>query len=234
MLPFVVQPRIKTVRVPAEDLGVGQFDFPQWGYLLAGEQALIDELGLNQATTDQLDRITTVLEADGVPRGEAALQAAAVSLPLLGIPHQLSTEDQAVADRHADLLAEVKVELERIGVLRTRRTVTAAIVCRQPGCRGWTDEESDRLPQPLFQAIYGFMLSEQAGANPEAPQDTFKKLADTLGKLRAAVAAETPTGPPFTGAVVISGQADPSSAASGSGSSPAPTSKPRSRKAKGD
>lgn len=232
MLPFVVQPRRLTVRVPAEDLGVGQFEFPKWGYLLSGEQALIDELGLNQSTTDQLDRITTALEAEGVPRGEAALQAAAVSLPLLGIPHQLSPEDQAVADRHPALLAEVKHELGKIGTARTRRTVTAAIVCRLPGCRAWTDEDTDGLPIPLRDAVYSFMLSEQVGANPEAPEDTFQRLADTLGKLRAAVAA-TPTGPASTGDAVNSGPAEPSSAASGSGSSPAPTSKRRLRKVKG-
>lgn len=233
MLPFVVPPRQKTVRVPAEDVGVGQFDFPQWGYLLAGEQALIDELGLNQATTDQLNRVTDALEAEGLERGQAALQAAAVSLPLLGIPHDLSAEDEAVAERHADLLASVKAELERIGRLRMRRTVTAAICCRLANTKAWSDDDTDGLPLPLRDAIYSFMLSEQAGANAEPPEDTFKRLADTLGKLREALKPpETPTGAASTGAAVSCGLAGPSSAESGSGASPAPTSKRRSRKAK--
>lgn len=231
-LPFVVEPRRETVQIGNDDIGI--LEFPRLRALTNREQVLIDQAGTTRRTTAEINRLTTALEAEGMERHLAALTAATITGPLIGIPAVLTPDDEAARKRHADLVEDIEITLNQISRDQRIRTITALLAYRLPGCRGWTDDDTIDLPEPLLDAVYRFAIEEQNHGNlPQDPEKLLADLADVLGKSREALSLLTPTGLSDSGDAENSGPAALSSAPSDSAPSPSPTPSRRSRKANG-
>lgn len=102
----------------------------------------------------------------------------------------------------APFLEEAKALSDRVPI----RSVTVLLQRVRPG---WTDEQSAKLPPPLFKIIHDFYQDEESeGKGPEDPAVQLKQLEETLGKLRQEVKsiATGQTGPAPSGNVADFGQ----------------------------
>lgn len=240
-LPFVVAPKRDTRTVSATVNGeVCSLEFPVFGSLLAGEEVAIRDSDYQAAVYRESSRLADALIQDGTAaelapdRAEQEAQRLAIRClsTRLGIPVPLDAIEQRILMRHADLVAQIQATLAADYDQQIRRTVTAAIAHRLPGCRDWTAADTDTLPQPLQQAIAAFMDSERNANQPQrSPEELIDSMVETLGKLAPEPSPDPPTGPSSTGAAESSGQLLLSSAESASPASPSPTSSRRSRKA---
>ena len=144
---------------------------------------------------------------------------------------RLSPEEQAVQVLHAGIIGPFLEEARAITNRVVIRSVTVILNRIQPA---WTDEQTVRLPAPLLSTIYAFEQDEElAGAGQQQdPAALMRALEEALGKLKEASSstATDPTGPAPIGTAAGSGPEPPSSPASGSGGSLAPTSSRRFRK----
>lgn len=254
-LPFVVAPKRETRTVSAEVNGqTCSLEFPVFGSLLAGEEVDIRDSDYQAAVYRESSRLADALIQDGTaaqiaaesnggdtqPVDPAAAETTAQRLAIrclstrLGIPVPLEPAEQRILLRHADLVAQIQSTLSEDYAQQIRRTVTAAIAHRLPGCKAWTVEDTDTLPLPLQQAIAAFIDSERnAGQPSKTPDELIEGMVETLGKLgpTADDSQSPPTGDSSTGDAVSSGPAIPTSAETVSPDSPSPTSSRRSRKA---
>ncbi len=231
-LPFRTAPQQQT-RVVG-DSTIGELVFPVHGALLAGERLAIDEVDYEAVLFEQTARLADVLaHMDGLDEIEANLIAVRILSGRIGIRVQLNKREQRIRLREAALIAQVEGALRQASQKQTIRTVTAAIRFRL-GQPDWSDQDTmAEVPEPLRDAIYGFMLDEQAGDRATQDEESLlKDLADTLGKLAAANQHEPrPTGESSTGAAETSGPMTPPSTPSASPTAARPTSRRRSKTA---
>ena len=232
-LPFVVAPKRETRTVSAEVNGeTCSLEFPVFGSLLAGEEVDIRDSDYQAAVYRESSRLADALVSEGSEETEAQRLAIRCLSTRLGIPVPLEPAEQRILLRHADLVAKIQSTLAADYAQQVRRTVTAAIVHRLPGCKAWTVDDTDTLPQPLQQAIAAFIDSERNANQPsKTPDELIEGMVETLGKLGPADSQSPPTGEPSTGAAASSGPVTLTSAATASPASPSPTSSRRSRKA---
>lgn len=232
-LPFVVAPKRETRTVSATINGeTCSLEFPVFGSLLAGEEVAIRDSDYQAAVYRESSRLADALVAEGIEEMEAQRVAIRCLSTRLGIPVPLEPSEQRVLLRHADLVAKIQTSLADEFSQQVRRTVTAAIAHRLPGCRDWTAADTDGLPQPLQQAIAAFIDSERNANQPQkTPDELIEGMVETLGKLEPEPSPDPPTGPLSTGAAATSGPVIETSAVTTSPASPSPTSSKRSRKA---
>lgn len=232
-LPFVVAPKRETRTISATINGeTCSLEFPVFGSLLAGEEVAIRDSDYQAAVYRESSRLADALVAEGIEEVEAQRVAIRCLSTRLGIPVPLEPSEQRVLLRHADLVAKIQTNLADEFSQQVRRTVTAAIAHRLPGCRDWTAADTDGLPQPLQQAIAAFIDSERNANQPQkTPDELIEGMVETLGKLEPEPSPDPPTGPLSTGAAETSGPVIETSAVIASPASPSPTSSKRSRKA---
>ena len=232
-LPFVVAPKRETRTISAEVNGqTCSLEFPVFGSLLAGEEVDIRDSDYQAAVYRESSRLADALVREGSEETEAQRLAIRCLSTRLGIPVPLEPAEQRILLRHADLVARIQASLAADYAQQVRRTVTAAIAHRLPGCKAWTVDDTDTLPQPLRQAIAAFIDSERNANQPQrSPEELIEGMVETLGKLGPADSPSPPTGAPPTGAAESSGPVIETSAATASHASPRPTSSRRSRKA---
>lgn len=233
-LPFLAAPKRRTQLVIAT-IGEDTYslEFPVYNSLRSGEEIQIRDSDYQAAVYRESSRLADALVAEGTEETEAQRLAIRCLSTRLGIPVPLEPAEQRILLRHADLVAQVQATLAAEYAQQVRRTVTALIAHRLPGCQDWTDTDTDRaVPGPLRDAIAAFAEQER---NANQPQRTAEELIDgmveTLGKLGPATGQSPPTGELSIGAAESSGPMPQSSAPSASPSSPSPTSSKRSRKA---
>lgn len=235
-LPFTVAPKRETRTVSAEVNGqTCSLEFPVFGSLLAGEEVDIRDSDYQAAVYRESSRLADALVSEGTEETAAQRLAIRCLSTRLGIPVPLEPTEQRILLRHADLVAQIQATLAADYAQQIRRTVTAAIVHRLPGCREWTADDTDTLPMPLQQAIAAFIDSERnAGQPSKTPEELIEVMTDTLGKLAptADASQSPPTGGSSTGAAASSGPTIQTSAETVSPDSPSPTSSRRSRKAR--
>lgn len=231
-LPFVVAPKRETRTVSAEINGQPcSLEFPVFGSLLAGEEVDIRDSDYQAAVYRESSRLADALVSEGTEETEAQRLAIRCLSTRLGIPVPLEPAEQRILLRHADLVAKIQASLAADYAQQVRRTVTAAIAHRLPGCKAWTVDDTDTLPQPLQQAIAAFIDSERNANQPQrSPEELIEGMVETLGKLGPADSQSPPTGAPPTGDAASSGPVIETSAATTSPASPSPTSSKRSRK----
>jgi hypothetical protein len=232
-LPFVVAPKRETRTISAEINGqTCSLEFPVFGSLLAGEEVDIRDSDYQAAVYRESSRLADALVSEGSEETEAQRLAIRCLSTRLGIPVPLEPAEQRILLRHADLVARIQATLAADYAQQVRRTVTAAIAHRLPGCKAWTVDDTDTLPQPLQQAIAAFIDSERNANQPQrSPEELIEGMVETLGKLGPADSQSPPTGAPPTGDAASSGPVIETSAATTSPDSPSPTSSKRSRKA---
>lgn len=233
-LPFTVAPKRETRTVSAEVNGqTCSLEFPVYGSLLAGEEVDIRDSDYQAAVYRESSRLADALVSEGTEETAAQRLAIRCLSTRLGIPVPLEPTEQRILLRHADLVAQIQATLAADYAQQIRRTVTAAIVHRLPGCRDWTADDTDTLPMPLQQAIAAFVDSERnAGQPSKSPEELIEVMTETLGKLAPTAddSPSPPTGDSSTGAAESSGPVIPTSAETVSPDSPSPTSSRRSRK----
>lgn len=232
-LPFVVAPKRQTRTISAVINGeTCSIEFPVFGSLLAGEEVDIRDSDYQAAVYRESSRLADALVAEGIEETEAQRVAIRCLSTRLGIPVPLDAAEQRILLRHADLVAKIQTSLADEFTQQVRRTVTAAIAHRLPGCRDWTAADTDTLPQPLQSAIAAFIDSERNASQPQkTPDELIDGMVETLGKLGPVDSQGPPTGQPSTGAAESSGPVIETSAEITSPASPSPTSPRRSRKA---
>jgi hypothetical protein len=231
-LPFVVAPKRETRIVSAEVNGeTCSLEFPVFGSLLAGEEVDIRESDYQAAVYRESSHLADALVSEGTEETEAQRLAIRCLSTRLGIPVPLEAAEQRILLRHADLVARIQSSLADAFAQQVRRTVTAAIAHRLPGCRSWSVDDTDTLPQPLQQAIAAFIDSERnAKQKQKTPDELIDGMVETLGKLGPDGSQDPPTGQPSTGDAESSGPVIETSAEIASPVSPSPTSPKRSRK----
>lgn len=233
-LPFVVAPKRRTRTISADVNGeTCSLEFPVFGSLLAGEEIDIRDSDYQAAVYRESSYLADALVSEGTDETEAQRLAIRCLSTRLGIPVPLDAAEQRILLRHADLVARIQAVLAVEFAQQLRRTVTAAIVHRLPGCRDWTAADTDTLPQPLQQAIAVFIDSERNGNQQRSPEELIEGMVETLGKLAPEPSHSPLTGPESIGDAVNSGPTLPSSAASDSDGSPLPTSSTPSSEASG-
>lgn len=225
-LPFTVAPKRETRTVSATvNDETCSLEFPVFGSLLAGEEVDIRDSDYQAAVYRESSRLADALVSEGSEETDAQRLAIRCLSTRLGIPVPLEPSEQRILLRHADLVAKIQSTLAADYAQQVRRTVTAAIVHRLPGCRDWTAEDTDTLPQPLQQAIAAFIDSERNASLPsKTPDELIEGMVETLGKLGPEHSQDPPTGEPSTGVAESSGQVIETSAETASPASPSPTS----------
>lgn len=235
-LPFLAAPKRRTHLVTAT-IGEDTYslEFPVYSSLRAGEEIAIRDNDYQAAVYRESSRLADALVAEGTEETEAQRLAIRCLSTRLGIPVPLEAAEQRILLRHADLVARIQATLSAEYAQQIRRTVTALIAHRLPGCRDWTEADTDaKVPGPLRDAIAAFADQERNANQPQrTPEELVETMVETLGKLgpMAADSQSPPTGAPSTGAAESSGPMLPSSALSDSPASPPPTSSKRSKKA---
>ena len=233
-LPFQVAPKRRTQLITAT-IGEDTYslEFPVYNSLRAGEEIQIRDSDYQAAVYRESSRLADVLVAEGVEEVEAQRLSIRCLSTRLGIPVPLEASEQRILLRHADLVARIQSTLSAEYAQQIRRTVTALIAHRLPGCSDWTEADTDRaVPGPLRDAIAAFAEQERNANQPKrTAEELIESMVETLGKLGPADSPSPPTGTPSTGAAENSGQLLLSSAPIDSPGSPLPTSSGRSTKA---
>lgn len=223
-LPFKVSPSATTREVGTPAVGV--LVFPVHGSLLWAERDALRQLDEREDPFAAVAKLAlAIAEAEGMEPVQAFQFVEKVLGSGIGasLPagHGLSAEDQAIRLRHLDALRAFVTGAMGRGVRRQVALVTAGIRCRLQGCEGWTDADTQRLPEALIEAIAEFMASEEAAAT-EAKARTTAELAEALGKSLPAPTSDppSPTGEPSSGTSSEPSPATPASPPSDSASSP--------------
>lgn len=225
-LPFVVAPKRQTRIVEASVNGeICSLEFPVYGSLLAGEEIAIREHEYQAVVYRESSRLADALVGDGINEAEAQRLAIRILSTRLGVPVPLDAREQRLMLHHATLVADLQNQISYAFQQQLIRTVTAAIANRLPGCSGWSDADTEKLPQPLQQAISAFIDDERNAGQPQRkPEELVDEMVDTLGKLGPEPEQSPPTGPASTGVAAGSGPVHQSSAVNASPGSPSPTS----------
>ena len=193
---------------------------------------MIRDADYQAAVYRESSRLADALVATGIEELPAQKLAIRCLSTRLGVPIPLDQQEQRILLTHAELVAQIQATLADEFLAQVRRTVTAAIVHRLPGCKGWTEADTAELPQPLQEAIAAFIDEERSGTRTDrSAEEVIDEMVTTLGKLGPDSSQSPPTGALSTGAVEHSGPLPQSSAATASPASPPTTSSKRSRKA---
>jgi hypothetical protein len=242
-LPFVVAPKRETRIVSATvNDEVCSLEFPVFGSILAGEDIAIRDHEYQGAVYREASRLADAILLSDANTVATEQEANTIAIRLLshrmGIPVPLEPAEQRILMQESELIASMQSTLAEEYQRQVVRIVTAAIANRLPGCRDWSEADTEGLPQPLQTAIANFIDDERRGKAPaKSPDELVQEMTETLGKLAPSSAPEEPTpspstGPEPTGAADGSGPPPQSSPPIDSPASPAPTSTRRSKKAK--
>jgi hypothetical protein len=215
----------------------GELVLPRLGYLTVTELQGIRAIDPQNALYRLITAAAVELHQAGMPGDEFTAHRCYGLLTRLLAQEQgasigrLSPEEQAVQVLHAGIIGPFLEEARAITNRVVIRSVTVILNRIKPA---WTDEQTIRLPAPLLSTIYAFEQDEElAGAGQQQdPAAQMRALEEALGKLQEASnsTATDPTGPAPIGTAAGSGPEPPSSPASGSGGSLAPTSSRRFRR----
>lgn len=136
----------------------------------------------------------------------------------MGAPITVNEQEQAL---QIDFWEMISPFLEEAKEASDRVPIRGATVILQRIRPSWTDEQTQKLPPPLFSQIYRFYQDEESGGKPEDPEEQVRELEETLGKLRQEVKSTVTgqIGHAPSGNVAGSGQAQESSVGKTSASS---------------
>lgn len=208
-LPFQVAPKRRTEMISVTiDDDTYSLEFPVYRSLRAGEEIQIRDADYQAAVYRECSRFADALVNEGIEELYAQRLAIRCLSTRLGIPILLTAEEHRALLRHAAMVADIQSVLAAEYARQVRRTVTALIAHRLPGCKGWTEDDTDRaVPGPLRDAIAAFADRERNANQPQrTPEEMIESMAETLGKLGPEPCRNPPTGQLSTGAAESSGQ----------------------------
>ena len=238
LIPWEQQPESVEESIFTAEWNGGSFTIPKHGFLQVDELNKVRQVDpsnlfyriTSKAAVELSKALQQRANADEVAYAHTVLKPAQCFGLLsrllarqMGAPSALNDLEQSI---QIDFWQIISPFLEEGKAASDRVPIRSATVILQRIRPGWTDEQTQKLPPPLFSQVYKFYQDEESGGKQEDPDEQLRELEETLGKLREEVKSTVTgqIGPAHSGNVADSGQEQESSPGKTSASSPAPLS----------